>query len=278
MASLQFGSITVQALEDGTLAFPLAQMLPEADAGSFSRFGGVTSDGLLQSPMTTYAIRAEGKLILVDTGIGGDIAPLARFGYTGTAGRLPAALAAAGIARETVDDVVLTHLHSDHIGWNTVPDGDVHRPMFPNARYIATRADWENRATVAGRSNAARCLDPVKAAGQLTLAADGFEVAPGVSLFATPGHTPGHTSILVVDGGEGAIITGDAAHHPAEVENPDMSPPFDFDPAQSAVSRQALVERAEAEGLVILGGHFPAPGAGTIVRVGQRRQWRWLGA
>lgn len=118
----------------------------------------------------------------------------------------------------------------------------------------------------------------MEAAGQLTLAEDGFEVAPGVSLLATPGHTPGHVSILLMDDGAGAIITGDAAQHPAELENPELSPPHDFDPAQSAASRLALVERAEADGLVILGGHFPAPGAGTIVRVGSRRRWRWLGA
>ncbi len=228
--------------------------------------------------MTTYVIRAAGRLILVDTGIGPDISPLARFGYTGSAGRLPAALTAAGIAPESLDDVVFTHLHTDHMGWNTASAGDAFVPMFPKARYVVARADWENRVTVAGGGNVARCLDPVEAPGRLTLAEDGFEVAPGVSLLANPGHTPGQVSILLMDDGAGAIITGDAAQHPAELENPELSPPHDFDPAQSAASRLALVERAEADGLVILGGHFPAPGAGTIVRVGSGRRWRWLGA
>src|SRR5829696_6440380 len=85
--------------------------------------------------------------------------------------------------------------------------------------------------------------------------------SPGTALLSTPGHTPGHVSVLVFDGGAGAVIAGDAAHHPGEFEDAQLNPPYDSDPEQAKKSRLALAERAEADGLVILGGHFPAPGA-----------------
>jgi glyoxylase-like metal-dependent hydrolase (beta-lactamase superfamily II) len=275
---LSFGAITIDAISDGEIACPAAMMFPETDLARFRPFGGVTEDGLLSAILTTFVIRAAGKLVLVDTGMGPDVSPLAAFGFTGASGLLPGGLTAAGIDPERVDTVVFTHLHSDHIGWNTVERAGELRPMFPNARYMVTRTEWEHRVRMAGRRAAAHSLDPVEASGQLTLAGDGDEIAPGVTLFATPGHTPGHTSVLVMDGGEGGIITGDAAHHPLEMEYPEMSPPVDTDPIQSAESRHRLVERAGADGLVVLGGHFPAPTAGTIVRVAGRRTWRWLGA
>ena len=279
MEQLRFGAITIDALSDGEIACPLVQMFGEVDAGHFRVHGGINEAGYLSALLTTFVIRTAGKLVLVDTGMGPDIAPLARFGFTGAVGGLPDALAEARVFPGSVDAVVSTHLHSDHIGWNTVDENGEPRPMFPNARYIVTRTEWEHRSTIAGPKAAARSLDPVEASGQLTLADDGYEVAPGVSLLATPGHTPGHTSVLVMGGnGEGGIITGDAAHHPAEMENPDISPLYDADPARSADSRRMLVERAEADGLVVMGGHFPAPTAGKVVRVEGRRQWRWRGA
>lgn len=279
MQTLTFGAITVDALSDGEIGLPLENMFPGVDAELFRVHGGISPEGATLAPLTTFVVRTAGRLILVDTGMGPDLSPLARFGFSGTVGLLPAALAAAGVEADNVDDVVFTHLHSDHIGWNTVLRDSSHEPMFPRARYIVTRTEWEHRARTAGRESAERCLAPVELSGQLTLVDDGHEVAPGVSLLATPGHTPGHTSVLVMgSSGEGGIITGDAAHHPAELENPELTPAFDFDPAQSAKSRLALVERAEAAGLIIMGGHFPAPTAGTIVKVEQKRHWKWLGA
>jgi len=279
MRGLTFGAITVDALSDGEIGLPLENMFPGVDPELFRVHGGITDEGATLAPLTTFVVRAAGRLILVDTGMGPDLGPLARFGFSGTVGLLPAALANAGIVSDAVDDVVFTHLHSDHTGWNTVLRDGSTQPMFPKARYIVTRIEWEHRVRTAGRESAERSLDPIELSGQLTLVDDGHEVAPGVSLLATPGHTPGHTSVLIMgSSGEGGIITGDAAHHPAELENPELTPAFDYDPAQSARSRLALVERAEAQGLIVMGGHFPAPTAGTIVRVEQKRQWKWLGA
>jgi glyoxylase-like metal-dependent hydrolase (beta-lactamase superfamily II) len=121
-----------------------------------------------------------------------------------------------------------------------------------------------------------RSVKPLAETGQLELVEDGHEPAPGVRLLATPGHTAGHVGILVYGQGEGGIIAGDIAHHPMEFEHPEWSPRFDADPAQAARTRTTLVERAEAEGLLVLGGHLPPPHAGRIVRVEQRRVYQPL--
>jgi glyoxylase-like metal-dependent hydrolase (beta-lactamase superfamily II) len=278
MRRLTFGSITVDAVSDGELALPVTGMFPEANVAAFRRLGGIDAEDRAIAPLTTFVIRTGGRLILVDTGIGPELGNLARAGFSGKVGLLPDGLRAAGIDPERVDTVVLTHLHSDHIGWNTTGPEGSNATTFPNARFIVTRTEWEHRLRIAGQRATGRSLAPIEASGQLLLVDDGHEVAPGVSLLATPGHTPGHTSVLVIDGGEGGVITGDAAHHPAEIEDPQIHAAFDSDPEQSTKSRVALVARAEADGLVVLGGHFPPPTAGTVVRVGQRRQWRWLGA
>jgi glyoxylase-like metal-dependent hydrolase (beta-lactamase superfamily II) len=278
MQQLRFGDVTVNAVTDGELAMPLQLAYPTADLRAVRRLGGADEAGRTFAQLTTFIIRAAGQTVLVDTGMGPDIGPLAGFGITGTVGLLPGALREAAIAAEAVDAVVLTHLHADHIGWNTADLHGRQRPTFPNARYFVTRTEWQHRLAVAGEDGLARSLTPVEASGQLDLVDDGHPVAPGVSLLATPGHTPGHTSVLVMGGGAGAIITGDAAGHPISLEDPELQTSFDSDHPRAVASRLVLVERATAEGLVILGGHFPPPTAGRVVRVGARREWRWLGA
>lgn len=275
MNRLTFGSITVDSFSDGELVCPLQAMIPGADPGEMKRLGGCDDGQTLTLPMTSYLIRSGGKTILVDTGIGPELGSLGR-AFTGEVGKLPAALAEAQIDLRSIDVVVSTHLHADHIGWNVIDRDGEPAAMFPNAEYVVSRDEWEFWSATKSR-DIARCVRTIEAAGQLRAVDDGFEPAPGVALLSTPGHTPGHVSVLVLDGGVGAVITGDAAHHPGEFEYPELNPPYDSDPEQAKQSRLALAERAEADGLVILGGHFPAPGAGTLVRVESKRTWRWLG-
>lgn len=277
MQRLTFGSITVDAVTDGDLSVPLALMLPGAAEAGFANYGGVDAAGMLTLPMLSFVIRASGRLIVVDTGIGATLGSLGNSGFGGTAGQLPGGLAAADVDPARVDDVVFTHLHTDHIGWNVTGEGDDVKPTFPNARYVVAETEWAFWSGTKSK-DIARCVRTIEAAGQLTSVADGFEVAPGIVLFATPGHTPGHTSVLVRDGGAGAVITGDAAHHPGEMVTPEFRAAHDADPEQSSASRVRLVERIEADGLTVLGGHFPPPSAGHVVRVEGKRTWHWIGA
>lgn len=249
-------------------------MLPGADPAQFKALGGCGDGETLTLPMLTFVIRSAGKTVLVDTGIGPELGSLGRAGFQGSVGKLPGALAGAAIEPARVDTVIFTHLHSDHIGWNVIDrDGEV-VPMFPNAEYVVAKDEWAFWGATQSK-DIARCVRTVEATGQLRAVDDGFEAAPGVSMFATPGHTPGHVSILVGSGRDGAVITGDAAHHPAEFENPELQPPYDADPELAKRSRMALADRVEAEGLLVMGGHFPPPAAGRIVRVKGRRRWNW---
>ncbi|MHB8575627.1 MAG: MBL fold metallo-hydrolase, partial [Dehalococcoidia bacterium] len=180
------------------------------------------------------------------------------------------------VTPERVDTIVFTHLHADHVGWNCTKVGDEYHPTFPNARYILNRAEFD-RWSDDPAGYLRRHLKPLSEAGQLDLVDDSYEPAPGMALLSTPGHTAGHVSVLLYSGGEGGVITGDALHHPVEVEHPDWSPSADDDGQLSATSRGALLDRVEAEGFLLLGGHFPAPHTGHVVRVGPRRVFRAMG-
>ncbi|MBK6562751.1 MBL fold metallo-hydrolase [Candidatus Amarobacter glycogenicus] len=277
MQRLTFGSITVDAVSDGVLSCALTGMLPGADPADFRRLGGCDDGETLLLPMLTFVIGSVGKTILVDTGIGPTIGSLGRAGYGGTVGLLPQGLARTGIDPATVDAVVFTHLHADHIGWNVTDRNGELVPTFPNAEYIVSKSEWAFWSATQSR-DIARCVRSIEERGQLRSVEDGFEPAPGVQMIATPGHTPGHASILVTADGSGCVIVGDAAHHPAEFEDPTLQPPYDSDPAMARETRLGLAERVEAEGLLVAGGHFPAPHVGTLVRVEGKRRWRWLGA
>jgi glyoxylase-like metal-dependent hydrolase (beta-lactamase superfamily II) len=267
---LRFGGITVRALSDGHLLLGLDGFFPDAPLEVFRAYGAGIVGDRLRCPLTTFVIETDGRTLLVDTGLGNF---LGRF--EGACGTLPDQLAAAGIKPERIDAVLFTHLHPDHVGWNCTERDGAYVPTFPNARYIVHRPEWERWKDVdAGYIR--RHVLPLAGTGQLDLVSDGHEPAAGVRLLSMPGHTAGHVCLLIYDGGEGGVITGDAAHHPLELEHPEWSPSADDDRVQSARSRAALVARIEAEGLLVLGGHFPAPHAGRIVRVEQRRVYQPL--
>lgn len=273
MQRLSIGDITIDRYSDGDLICPLLQMLPGADGAKFRELGGCADGETLTLPLTSFLIRAGGKSVLVDTGIGPTLGSLGG-AFRGEVGLLPGRLAEGGVTPESIDAVVFTHLHADHIGWNVIDrDGEV-APMFPNAEYIVSNDEWAFWSATRSR-DIARCVRTIEERGQLRAVADGFEPAPGISLLATPGHTPGHAAVLIRADGRGAVITGDAAHHPGEFEDPDLNPPFDSDVAMAKASRKALGDRVEAEGLLVLGGHFPAPGMGTLIQVEGKRRWKW---
>jgi glyoxylase-like metal-dependent hydrolase (beta-lactamase superfamily II) len=243
----------------------------------YRELGGYEGD-IISAPLTTFVIRTVGRTILVDTGIGPSLGRLGAMGMTGTAGLLPDSLRAIGLDPEAVDTVVLTHLHSDHIGWNVTeqPTGGF-KPTFRLARYVVNEAELAVAETVAGKREAELQIRRLVASGHLRPVSAMHEIAPGVRMLPTPGHTPGHVSILIKDGQSGGVITGDAVHHPGELEQPDVVIPFDSDAVVATASRRMLVERIEAEGLTVMGGHFPGSQAGRIIRVESKRRWHWLG-
>jgi glyoxylase-like metal-dependent hydrolase (beta-lactamase superfamily II) len=271
MPPLNLGATRVDAVSDGYLDEDPAHFFPALPASAFAGHPEALVDGRLRFPLTSYLIRTGNHTVLVDTGLG----PRMRGGRAGVTGQLPGALDGLGVAPEQVDVVLFTHLHFDHVGWNCVERDGAWQPRFPNARYLIRSPEWDRWS-----AESYRYLDeqvrPLFQSHNAELIDDGCEPVPGVRVLDTPGHTRGHISVLVYSDGEGGVITGDSAHTPLELEQPDCSPVIDEDPAQSAASRTMLVERIEAEGLLVLGGHFPPPHAGRVLRVGPRRVYQPL--
>ena len=182
---------------------------------------------------------------------------------------------AQGVEPDSVDRVVFTHLHVDHVGWS-VTDGAA---TFPNARYLLPEADWDYfRAESRSSDNPhiAAQVEPLEALGVMELVSGEYALTDEITALPTPGHTPGHQSFVIASAGERALILGDVAHHPGQVEETDWSPSFDADGSVSATTRGQLMERLEASGELVAACHFPAPGLGHVVRLEGKRIFRAL--
>jgi glyoxylase-like metal-dependent hydrolase (beta-lactamase superfamily II) len=215
----------------------------------------------LRGRVGSYVLRSPEGTVLVDTGVG----PQAM----GAGGRLLVELENAGVYPEDVDTVFLTHLHGDHLGWSVKPDGE---PVFSEARYVTQAAEWEISAPYLGP--AVSGLDDL---GVLELL-DGEEpVGEELTAIPTPGHSAGHSSLLVSSGGEQALGSGDAIVHPAQATEPTWNVHFDMDKEQAARTREMLLAWLEADGMIVAAGHIPGSGFGRVVREeGEEGRRYWL--
>jgi glyoxylase-like metal-dependent hydrolase (beta-lactamase superfamily II) len=180
---------------------------------------------------------------------------------------------------DEIDMVVLTHLHRDHVGWNLLLQDGKYVPTFPKARYWMSATDWEvcHQSDVQDRfPNAPTCVWPLEGLGLVELMQGEHSLTRELTALPTPGHTPGHMSILITSQGERALILGDAAHNPAQVHETDWVSRADMDPEVTRQTRRALMERLEREEIVVAAGHFPAPGFGKVIRLQGRRVWQVL--
>jgi glyoxylase-like metal-dependent hydrolase (beta-lactamase superfamily II) len=179
-------------------------------------------------------------------------------------------LAQAGVRPEEVDVVFCTHLHADHVGWNTRLRDGRWVPTFPNARYVFARREyehWEKLHRAGEKPNHDSFGDsvlPVMEAKQADLVASDYEIETGIHLEAAYGHTPGTCLLHVRSGGEHGVFTGDVIHTPIQLADPSLSSRFCTDMAQSAATRRALCERYAGTPSTLFTGHFPSPSAARL--------------
>ena len=165
-----------------------------------------------------------------------------------------------------------THLHIDHVGWNTQLKDGRWVPTFPNARYIFPSADHEHFSTEAGVTYQESVL-PVIAANQAELVGPDHMLGDFISLIPTPGHTPGHVAVEIAGAGQATLVTGDVMHSPIQCLKPDWNFAYDHDPHQAAESRRNFLGIADEKRSRILGSHFPLPSYGTVSSTGDAVEW-----
>jgi len=231
--------------------------------------------GKLIFTFQSYILRTPRHVILVDTCVGNDKHRPARPMWHMMNNSYLADLAAAGVTPEQVDFVMCTHLHVDHAGWNTRLVDGRWVPTFPNAKYVFARDEygfWEERHNSGVEGAVPNIFEdsvlPVMEAGQAVLVDSDHEFDTGIWFEPAPGHTPGNVVVNLRSGDATAVLSGDVIHHPLQLVRPEWSSRACEDQAQSAKSRQALIERCCDTDTLLAPAHFAPPSAGHIVRRG----------
>jgi|JI10StandDraft_1071094.scaffolds.fasta_scaffold50636_6 glyoxylase-like metal-dependent hydrolase (beta-lactamase superfamily II) len=265
MSAITVGDLIVQPIFDGTAV--LASSLWTGSDWSAHRHL-LRDDDTMLVPVGAFLVRVGDRLVLLDAGVG-DVRDEMFDG-----GQLLHSLSAIGVQPSDIDTVVISHLHSDHMGWLEV-DGQI---TFSNATVHIGAADWQHFVDEAqgGRRRAER-LRTIEDHVQL-IELDGTTIAPGITTRATPGHTPGHTSTVISSGTERLIVLGDALHCPAQLTEPEWQFLYDVDPQLAVHSRQALLREAEADGTSVLPCHFPGMQAARLLPATGERHWVLTGS
>jgi glyoxylase-like metal-dependent hydrolase (beta-lactamase superfamily II) len=273
----KLGSADITIVSDGTLVFPVDFMVPEVPEEELE---GFLADLHQPTDTTTLQVNAmvidlNGRRVLIDAGDGGKFQP--------TGGSLPDNLQAAGIDPETIDTVVFTHLHPDHL-WG-VTDADNQALVFANAEYVAADPElafWDD-PDLPGRmpedslwpwlaettlAHLGKIEDRLRTIGATA------EASPGITFVPTHGHTPGHVSVMLESDGEGLLSTGDVLVNPlVSLERPEWGVGVDWDMEQGTESRLAFLDRAATDRLRVFGFHMPWPGFGYVARHGEAYRW-----
>ena len=257
------------ALLDGTFTYPAELFFANQPKALYAA-------ETIDVPYICLYVDTGRERVLVDTGAAG---------FGPTTGNLPRLLQTAGIDRQSIDIVVLSHGHPDHIGGNLDADGAL---AFPRARHVMLQQEWEYwdsapsldelpaadwlKQIVTNTAN--RNLPPIRR--QLDLLPEGGPVTSGISAFATPGHTPGHMALEISSEGERLLFLGDVVLHPLDVEYPETVAVVDHQPERMVATRRQLLGRAAAEGTLVMASHFPFPGLGYVTSSGSGWRWRSL--
>ncbi|MER5194808.1 MBL fold metallo-hydrolase [Streptomyces sp. NPDC002755] len=230
----------------------------------------------VMSALQTWIVRSAGRTVLVDTGVGNGRERPGFPHFHRRQGDLPGRLERAGVRPQDVDIVVNTHIHADHVGWNTLDVEGEWTPTFPRASYLLPAADDAYFGPAGGYGGGEREDDrlvyedsvaPVHRAGQAVLWEGEHRVDEHLTLESAPGHTPGSAVLRVASRGERAVFVGDLLHNPVQVLRPECSSCFCLDPGRAATERARILERAADEKELVIPAHFAGPGVVEVRRL-----------
>jgi glyoxylase-like metal-dependent hydrolase (beta-lactamase superfamily II) len=262
MQRASVGSVEIVALVDNVQAYPGPAVYTDAgDAlGQYRHY--MDANGAVVLNFGCFLLRDGATTVLVDTGWGPEMQ-----------GKLPGELAAAGVATSEVNQVIFTHLHGDHTGWNI--DRASGKPLFANAKYLVPGADWAHYSKQTPPPDSfTRDVVPLQAAGSMELFDGEKTLSPSLTAVPTPGHTPGHTSIAISSGGAKGFILGDVVLSPIDTEEPAFKNSFDWDHEIARATRLRILERLTGDGSLVGGSHLPPPGVGRFVKDGAKARWQ----
>ena len=294
MEQITLGDVTVARVKEyyGSVGMAPSEFFPDSSDGVWGRHRPVLAPDFwdpttneCNSAVQSWLLRSEGRTILVDTGVGNH----KDRPYAPVWSRLDTDylrnLAAYGVRPEDVDVVVNTHLHVDHVGWNTYLDGRTWVPTFPNATYLMPRRDFDfwnpanGHEARLGRGNQNVFEDsvvPVHQAGLVELWDGSHRIDGNLRLESAPGHTPGSSVLMLESGGDRAFFVGDLVHNVVQIMEPDTNSCFCEDPVQARQTRHKVLGRAAEGNALVFPAHLGGHGAAEIDRDGSKfaiRQW-----
>ena len=291
MNGWRFGEVSVQrVLEFEAFLLPPSELFPASTVEEIDEHRHWLephlldpSSGGLHLAFHSFVIRTRKLVILVDTCGGNDKHRPQKARYHMNRYPYLARLASAGVRPEQVDYVLCTHLHADHVGWNTRLIDGRWVPTFPNAKYLFSRPEWEHWKELKHRQEYTEdpyvedSVLPVFEAGQALLIEMDYAFNNEVFLVPTPGHTPGHVCVKIESRGKHALMSGDLMHHPIQCERPDWNSCFCVDAEKSLDTRGKFIERYSDSETLIMPAHFPTPTVGHIVSHRARWHFRFEG-
>lgn len=269
--AVRVGDIRITWLPDGVGRFKATAFIhPTTDEDWRRHSDAIDAEGMMIASLGGVLVETPGNIVLIDLGIGEHKLEIPIGSAEG--GRFLQSLAQAGIAQDQVDTVVYTHLHADHVGWSSRHTDDGYRLRFPGARHVMHRDEWsfwegKDEHTGMPMESLEKPLRSV-----VTVLNGDEEIVPGLNLVHMPGHTPGHSSVVVTSGGERVFILGDVLHSPAQISEPWYC--FaDVDAEASRASREAVIEELQKPGTITAGTHFPNSVFGRVLQVERRPHW-----
>ena len=279
MLQRQVGDIVItRIIESERPDFDAAQFFPEIAADQWAPYRQRLADWAMETasnalifPMQSFLLRTRHHTVVVDTCVG-DHKQRARPTWNMTSsGEYLKRLAETGVRPEDVDYVMCTHMHPDHVGWNTRLENGRWVPTFPKARYVMSEKEWTYWSAFhkgTPQNQIADSVIPIVESGHAQMVKNDFAIDEDVWFESTPGHTPDHVSVRIASRGAQAVISGDLIHSPVQCLESEWVPRPDFDPPQAAATRRAFLERYCERDVLVCASHFPSPSFGHVIREG----------